>query len=133
MRIWNAGQVRSVDFLVKIMVEGLVLRSLQGARVYDESGGSSIHGEDSKGRRVFVGSSALSKCNRNKNDFDYELDAITTAVIRGLPSQSRKLPKLLGGQVNDIRLFLDSLARLDDLRYCYIRHLIPVFMLQRLC
>ena len=41
--------------------------------------------------------------------------------MRGLSSRSRNLPNHIGGQVDDICLFLDSLAKLDDLRDFYIR------------
>ena len=106
----------------------------RGTHMYEyESGASSILRTDSEGRRVFGGNNAVSKCNRDSNDIDYEHDAVRTAVVRGLSSRGRKLPKLIGGQVDDIRLFLDSLAKLDDLRECYIRDMIPVFLLQRLC
>ena len=54
-------------------------------------------------------------------------------MAHGLSSRSRKLPKLIGGQVDDIRFFLDSLAKLDDLRDCYVRDTIPVFLLQPIC
>ena len=50
-------------------------------------------------------------------------------MVRGFSSRSSELPKLIGGHVDDIRLFLDSLAKLDDLRDCYIRDMIPVFLL----
>ena len=92
-----------------------------------EAGASSIPRTDAEGRRVFGVNNAVSKCKRKTNDFDYretndfdnKYDATRTAVVRGLSSRSRKLPKLIGGQVDDIRLFLDSRAKLDDLReYC---------------
>ena len=98
-----------------------------------KSGASSIPRTDSEGRRVFGTNHAVSKCNRETPDFDCEYDAIRTAVVRGLSSRSRKIPKLIGGQVDDIRLFLDRHAKLDDLGECYIRDMIPVFLLQRLC
>ena len=66
--------------------------SLRGTRMYEyESGGSSIPREDSKGLRVFGGNNAVSECNRKQNDFDYEYDAITTAVIRRVFSPSSKI------------------------------------------
>ena len=77
-------------------------------------GASSIPRTDSEGRRVFSLNNAVSKCNRETNDFDHEYDATRAAVVRGLSSRSRKISKLIGGQVDDIRLFLDSLAKLDD-------------------
>ena len=43
-------------------------------------------------------------------------DEIATAIIGGLSSSGRKLPKLLGVHVNDIRSFLDSLTKLNGLR-----------------
>ena len=98
-----------------------------------ESGASSIPRTDLEGRRLFTGNDAVSKSNRETHDLDCEYDAIRTAVVRGLSSRSRKIPKLIGGQVDDIRLFLDSLAKLDNLRDCSIRDMIPVFLLQRLC
>ena len=51
-------------------------------------------------------------------------------MVRGLSSRSRKLRKRIGGRVDDICSFLDSLAKLDGLGDYYIRDMIPLFLLQ---
>ena len=48
-------------------------------------------------------------------------------------SPAKKLPKLLGAQEGDIHVFLDSLAEMENWRGYHIRHLIPGFLLQRVC
>ena len=67
-----------------------------------------------------------------KVDFDYD-DELATALTSSLSSSHRKLPKLLGGQVDDIRSFLDSLATFNDLRDCYFRDIMPALLPQRVC
>ena len=59
-----------------------------------------------RGSSCFGVNNTVSKCNRETTDFDYEYDGIRTAVLRGLTSRSRKLPKLIGGQVGDVRYSL---------------------------
>ena len=75
----------------------------------------------------------FSNHNRQKIDVDY--DEIATAIIRGLSSSDWKLSKLLGGHVNDIRSFLDSLATVDGLRVVTITFgiLFRSSFLQRIC
>ena len=43
------------------------------------------------------------------------------------------IPELPTTQVNDIRAFAASLDKLEDLRGCVVRDLIPPFPLQRIC
>ena len=86
---------------------------------------------DSKRRCGIGGIGFFPKRKRQKTDFDY--DEIATAVIRGLASSRRKLPKMFGAQVEDIRSIFDSLTMLDDVRDCHNRDLIPSFLLQRIC
>ena len=63
--------------------------ALRGTHMHAyESGSSSIPRTDSEGHRVFGGNDAVSNYNRETNDFDYEYDAIRTAVVRGLSSRS---------------------------------------------
>ena len=83
---------------------------------------------------VFGGNNAVSKRNRKENGLDYEYDTIRTVARDTWPSsRNRQLPKHIGGPVIDIRLFLDSLAKLDGLRECDERDLIPAYLLQQLC
>ena len=51
--------------------------------------------------------------------------------LRNLSSSDRKLPGLLRGRADDVRSFLDSLAKQDDLKDCYIRDLLPALLLHR--
>ena len=121
-RIRNADKVRSVVRLVQTKVERLVIRhEVLICTSASLDGPSSSPRTDSEGCRVFGGNNAVLKCNRETNDFDFDHEAIRTAVMRGLSPRSRNLPKHIVGQVDDICLFLDSLAKLDDLRDFYIR------------
>ena len=64
----------------------------RGTHIYEyEFGALLIPRTDSQSRRFFGGNNAVSKCNRKTNDFDYDYDAIRTAVVRGLSCRSRKL------------------------------------------
>ena len=58
-----------------------------------ESGASSIPRIGSDGRRVFIETIAVSKCNRETTDFDNDYEAFRTAVVRGISTRQRKLPK----------------------------------------
>ena len=80
--------------------------------------------------RDIGGIGAFSKRNCQNIDFDY--DALAKTLRRGRSSSKRKLHKLLRGQVDNMRSFLDSLAEVEDMYDCYFRELIPSFLLQRL-
>lgn len=53
-------------------------------------------------------------------EIDYLYDELAAALISSLSSSDKKLPQLLGGHADDIRSFLDSLAKHDDLKDCGI-------------
>ena len=81
-------------------------------------------------KRREVDAEISSTRNCTQNTFDYDL--ITSAVRSGM-SPAKKLPKLLGAREGDIRVFLDSLAKLENWRGHHIRDLIPAFLLQKVC
>ena len=68
--------------------------------------------------------------NCTQHNFNYDLLA---SAVRSGRSSANKLPKLLGAREVDIRVFLDSLAEPENWRGYHIRHLIPGFLLQRVC
>ena len=68
--------------------------------------------------------------NCTQHNFNYDLLA---SAVRSGRSSANKLPKLLGAREADIRVFLDSLAELENWRGDHIRDLIPGFLLQRVC
>ena len=53
--------------------------------------------------------------------------------MRSGTSPAKNFPTLLGAREGDIRVFLDSLAEPENWRGYHIRHLIPGFLLQRVC
>ena len=73
----------------------------------------------------------ISRNTSTKTEIDY--DQLVAAMRQGLSSAKGKLPKLPTAQVSDIRSFLESLDKLEDLRGCFVRDLIPSFVLQRIC
>ena len=58
---------------------------------------------------------------------------MASAVLSGISSPRKKLPKLETAPVQDIRAFLNSLEKTEDLRNCFIRDLAPSFARQRVC
>lgn len=95
---------------------------LRGAPLY-ASGVSSHHCENSTRFHEIGGTVPFSKRNRPKANFDY-----ASAVIRAVSSPRRKLPRLNGGQEEDILSFLDSLSKPKDVKDCYIRYLVFSFL-----
>ena len=76
---------------------------------------SSHRSEDSTRCGNTGGIGSFSKRNRHNKDFDY--DKLASAVLSGLSSPRKKLPKLETAQVKDIRSILSGDGRFAKLFY----------------
>ena len=92
---------------------------------------SSCRSEDSTRCGNIGGIGSFSKRNRYNRDF-FDYDKLASAVLSGISSPQKKLPKLETARVKDIRAFLNSLEETEDLRNCFVRDLIPSFVRQRM-
>ena len=136
MRLLSAALPDDVERLQGSVVRSSVQdhgRGAGSALTGDRRHASTSSSQDSARGHAIGRTDIFSNHNRQKIDVDY--DEIATAIIRGLSSSDWKLSKLLGGHVNDIRSFLDSLATVDGLRVVTITFgiLFRSSFLQRIC
>ena len=66
---------------------------------------------------------------RNRQNRDFDLDKLASAVLSGIFFPRRKLPKVIGAQVDHDRSFLKPLSKDDDQRASVIRELVPGYLL----